>query len=102
MERYRYVAGNQISASNPSRHGDGCLDLLQFHILQLHGLCLYRMHRSGRTLQCPVRRHIVQLAVPVTNSFTNQSQRPCEMPQSPFDQYSLLQVAHACGHMSQP
>jgi hypothetical protein len=44
----------------------------------------------------------VPVAVPVTNSFMNQSQRPCEMPQSPFDQYSLLQVAHTCGHMSQP
>lgn len=98
MERNRYVADNQINASNPSRHRHGCLDLPQFHILQLHGLCLYRMHSSGRTLQCPVR----QLIVPVTNSLMNQSQRPCEMPQAPFDQYSLLQVAHTCGHMSQP
>ena len=50
MERNRYLKDNQTNASSPSRHGHGCLDLLQFHILRLHGLCLYRMHSSGRTL----------------------------------------------------
>lgn len=59
MERNRYVADNQINASNPSRHGHGCLDLQQFRILRLHGVCLYRMHRSVRTLECPVRRLMV-------------------------------------------
>lgn len=44
----------------------------------------------------------VPVTMPVANSFMNQSQRPCEMPQSPFDQYLLRQVAHTCGRMRKP
>jgi len=44
----------------------------------------------------------VPVAVPVTNSFMSPSHRPCEMQQSFFDQYSLLQVAHTCGRINKP
>ena len=44
----------------------------------------------------------VTVPLPVANSFMNQSQRPCQMQQSPFDQYSLLPLAHTCGRMSKP